>query len=147
VRRLIRSEAGTATIEGIIVMPLAISLMVGGVEFGRIFSAYSTADKSMRSAGRYLARVPPAAICSWGSANARNLAVYGQTFNTGSPLLPGWTTGTVTLVRPDCGAGFADPLVIELRAAIPFTLQMLDAFGFSNTVTLNVRHEERHIGE
>lgn len=146
-RRLIRCESGTATIEAIIVLPLAISLMAGGVEFGRIISTHSTADKSLRSAARYLARVPSDAICSWGLTRARNLAVYGQTYNTGSPLIPGNVPGNITLTSPDCAATFPDPTVIELRAAVPFTVLMLSAIGQSNSITIRVRHQERHIGE
>jgi hypothetical protein len=145
-QKLARCQTGTASLEAIIVLPLAISLMAGGVEFGRIFSAYMTADKSMRSAGRYLARVPEGAVCTWGLTNARNIAVYGQ-FASGTPLIPGWAPGDVTLASPACGAAFPNPVVIELRSAVPFTLQMLSAIGFSNSVTLNVRHQERHIRE
>lgn len=146
-RRLARCESGTATIEAIIALPLAISLMAGGVEFGRLISAHSTADKSIHSAARYLARVPASAVCSWGLTNARNLAVYGRTYNTGTPLIPGNSTGNITLTSPTCGAAFPDPTVIELRAAVPFNVTMLSAIGLSNSFTLRVRHQERHIGE
>jgi hypothetical protein len=145
-RKLASCTAGTATMEAVIVMPLAISLMVGGVEFGRAISAHSTVDKSMRSATRYLARVPEDGICTWGLDNARNIAVYGQIANTGTPLVPEYTTANITFVSPGCGP-LGDPAIVELSAAVPFTLIMLNAAGFSNTRTLNVRHQERYIGE
>jgi TadE-like protein len=148
-RRLARCESGTATIEAIIALPLAISLMAGGVEFGRIISAHSTADKSLHSAARYLARVPTGAVCSWGFTNAQNLAVYGR-INPGTPptpLIPSYGTGNITLTSPNCPITVPDPIVIELRAAVPFTVTMLSAIGFSNSFTLRVRHQERHIGE
>ncbi len=146
--KLARCTAGTASIEGIIVLPLAISLMAGGVEFGRIFSAYGTADKSMRDAARYLARVPRGAVSGWGLTNARNLAVYG-TISPGAsdePLIPDWTTDTVTC--PMCAnvvAGTSS--VIQLQAAVPYSVFMLSAVGLPNTYTLSVQHEERFIGE
>jgi Flp pilus assembly protein TadG len=146
-KRLLVCTAGTATIEGVIVLPVAISLMAGGVEFGRIFSTYDTADKSMRDAARYLARVPEDHICDWGLTNAKNLAVYGNIAGTGDPLIPGWTTATVSLQSPICGAAFSDPVVIDLRAAVPYSLFMLTAIGLSNSITFNVKHEERSIGE
>ena len=146
-KSLLRCEDGTATIEAIIVLPVAISLMAGGVEFGRILSAFTTADKSMHGAARYLARVPQDAVCGWGRDNAKNLAVYGNVAGTGSPLVPGWTAGTVTLTLPDCSAALPDPLILQLSSAVPFSVNMLSAIGFSNTFTLNVRHQERHIGE
>src|SRR5262249_14196387 len=87
--RLARCTSGGATLEAAMLMPLLISLIAGGVEFGRAYSVASTADKSMRSAARYLARMPcdtltiraplacPAstAVCGWGLTNAKYLAV------------------------------------------------------------------------
>ena len=146
-RNALRCQSGTAAMEGIIVMPLAISLMVGGVEFGRILSAYSTADKSMRSATRYLAQVPAEGVCTWGLTNAQNLAVYGRIDGTGTELIKDWTPANVTLEVIDCAAAFPDPAVIELRAAVPFPLAVANYLGLSNPFTLNVRHQERHIGE
>src|SRR5215472_7471739 len=129
--RLVGCTFGSATLEGALVMPLAIGLMAGGVEFGRIYSAASTADKSMRDAARYLARVcdpgltggctSAAAVCGWGLANAKNLAVYGKlAVNLDSskgpvdqPLIMGWSPSNVTLQQPsDCGAL---PTIIQLK--------------------------------
>src|SRR5262245_9687825 len=87
--RLARCSSAAASVEAAIVMPLAIALMAGGTDFGRAVSVASTADKSMRNAARYLARVPcdsaalgtctsADAICGWGLTNAQNLAVYGK---------------------------------------------------------------------
>src|SRR5437870_6846227 len=68
--RLVHCTSGSAIMEGALVIPVAISLMAGGVEFGRIYSTASTADKSMRSAARYLARLPRDAVCGWGITKA-----------------------------------------------------------------------------
>jgi Flp pilus assembly protein TadG len=146
--KLARCTSGTATLEGIIVLPLAISLMAGGVEFGRIFAAYGTADKSMRDAARYLARVPRSAVNDWGLADARNLAVYGKLnpADTDQPLIPGWTTDTVTCST--CADVVADNTdVIHLQAAVSYTVLMLSVVGLPNAYTLSVQHEERFIGE
>ena len=146
-RKVARCERGTASLEAVIVLPVAISLMAGGIEFGRILSASATVDKSMRAAVRYLVQVPNRGVCTWGLANARNIAVYGQ-MTSGTPLLPGWTPGMVTLVNPpNCGAEFPDPTVIELRADVPFTVNMLGAVGITNSFTLTGRHQERHLGD
>lgn len=146
--RLARCSSGTASLESIIILPVAISLMAGGVEFGRIYTTASTADKSMRSAARYLARVPSTgtAICDWGLTNAKNLAVYGNLAGTGSPLIPGWSTANVTLQQPSsCPA--TSPIIIQLQASVPFTAVMLSAIGLANSFTFHVQHEERSIGE
>lgn len=147
--RLARCTSGTAALEGALVLPVAISLMAGGIEFGRIFVNYATADESMRSAARYLARVPQSAICGWGLTNAKNLAVYGKLNPSASdaPLIAGWTTATVTLSSPADCAALVDPVTIDLRAAVPFTALMLSAVGLSDSFTVNVAHQERHIGE
>jgi hypothetical protein len=143
-------------------MPLVISLMVGSTDFGRAFAVSSTADKSLRNAARYLARVPcgsgapgsctsaTTTICGWGLTNAKNLAVYGKlTVSAGDqPLIPGWSTSNITLTLPtnNCSA-LLSPTVIRLEATVPFTGLMLGAVGLSNAITMHVQHEERWIGE
>jgi hypothetical protein len=135
--RFARCTSGTATLEGALVMPVAIALMAGGVEFGRVYSTASTADKSMRSAARYLARVPIGAICDWGLTNVKELAVYGNLAGSGNPLLKSWSTSNVTLQQPsDCGA-LPNPIIIQLKATVPFTSMMLSAVGLSNSITMN----------
>jgi hypothetical protein len=160
---LARCTSGTATLEAAVILPVAISLMAGGIEFGRIYSVASTADKSMRDAARYLARVcdstnfigpcpSAAAVCGWGLTNAKNLAVYGNLAGTGNPLIAGWATSDVTLLQPtDCSSL---PTIIQLKATVPFTAIMLSAatsvlsgVGLSNSITWNVQHEERWIGQ
>jgi hypothetical protein len=144
-RRFARSTRGASVLEGAIIMPLAISLMAGAVDFGRGFSTLATAQKSMRNAGRYLSMLPPAAVCGWGQTRAKNLAVYGNLAGSGQPLVYGWTTGNVTLVRPTtCTASFT---VIELSASVPYTSLMLPVIGLPGTLTMTARHEERWIGQ
>jgi hypothetical protein len=146
--KLARSTSGTAFIEATIVLPLAISLMAGGVEFGRILSDYGTVGKSVRAAARYLSRLPDTdAVCGWGLTNARNLAVYGK-LSPGvndQPLITGWATDTVNVTQ--CTGGFGDPAVITVTAAAPYTVSMLGAIGLPNTYTLSTQHEERFIGQ
>ena len=152
--KIARCTSGTATIEGIIVLPLAISLMAGGTEFGRILSAYSTADKSMRDAARYLATVPKTGVNGWGLTNAQCLAVYGKLSLTPPPcsssdpqLIAGWID-TSTVQCSTCAAVAAGTTeVIHLAADVPYTVLMLSAIGLPNTYTLHVQHEERFIGE
>src|SRR5262249_38954712 len=97
--RLPQCISGAASFEAAVMMPLVISLMVGSTDFGLAFAVSSTADKSMRDAARYLARVPSGAICGWGLTNAKNLAVYGKlTVSAGDqPLIHNWSTSDITL--------------------------------------------------
>jgi Flp pilus assembly protein TadG len=143
--RLAQCSSGAAIVEATLVMPILISLMAGGLEFGRAYWASSTADKSMRDAARYLARVPQADVCTWGLTKATNLAVYGNLGGTGNPLISGWSTTNVTLQQPsDCGTSFT---VIQLQATVPFTALTWSVVGLSNSITMHVRHQERWIGE
>ena len=159
-RELARCTSGSAVLEGALVVPVAILLMAGGVEFGRLFSAYGTANKSMRDAARYLARVPDkdaggnltsSYICGWGLTNAKNLAMYGKlnpNVAVDPPLIPGWTdTNTVTLQSPACGVALVEPVIIDLRGAVPYTGFMFTVVGLSNAWTLSVQHQEPSIGE
>jgi hypothetical protein len=158
--RLARCSSGTATVEAALVMPVMVLLMAGGVEFGRWYSVWSTADKSMRDAARYLTHMPcdgglagvctsATAICGWGLTNAQNLAVYGEiTPQTGDPkLIANWTTGSITLQQPSDCTSLPNPAIIQLTATVPFTAIMMSAVGLSNSRTFNVQHEERFIGE
>lgn len=157
-QKFVRCTSGTAVLEAAIVVPVAIVLMAGGVEFGRLFAQYETASKSMRDAARYLARVPntdtsgnPTTdyICGWGLTNAQNLAVYGKISpaNTDQSLIANWTTAEVTLQSPSCGGTPSPPIVIELRSAVPYTGLMFTAIGIGNAWTIHLKHQERSIGE
>lgn len=139
-------------IEGVIVLPVAVILMAGSVEFGQVFSEYGTAEKSVRDAARYLARVPnqdTSAICGWGLTNAQNLAVYGKTNPAVSdqPLIQNWSTSQVTLHSPTCGAALTDPVIIDLRADVPYSGFLFGIIGISNAWTLTLKHQERSIGQ
>ncbi len=155
IRQALRCTSGTAALEGAIVMPVAIVLMAGGVEFGQLFSAYGTAAKSMRDAARYLARVPNqdnTAICGWGLTNAKNLAVYGKIDPSQSdpPLFPGWSVSDVTLESPSCTGTvtLTDPIIIDLKASFHYSGTMFSVIGLSNNPwPLHVEHQERSIGE
>ena len=156
-RRLARCTSGTATLEAAIVLPVAISLMAGGIEFGNLFSTYGTAAKSVRDAARYLARVPTRdaagnltnAICAggWGLNNATNLAIYGNLSGTGTPIIP--ITTTITTPGTDCN----NPTNITVQADVPYTVLMFSSspvypftsFQFSPQITLT--HLETWIGE
>lgn len=92
---------GAATVEfAFLVIPLLL-LGFGGAEYGRALYQYNTLVKSVRDSARYLAQYNPADVnYSTIQNTARNLAVYGNTTNTGNPLVPGLTTSMVTITNP-----------------------------------------------
>jgi hypothetical protein len=159
--RLARCSSGSALVEMTIIVPVAISLMAGGVDFGMALSTQATGSKSVRDAARYLASVPASAVCGWGLTNAQNLAVYGKlnpTLNNAdpsqndAPLITGWTIGTVTRPLP---AGCTNPFtVIQLQATFPYNSIFLSPtlctylnFTCTNPFTLSAQHEEPWIGQ
>jgi Flp pilus assembly protein TadG len=87
-----------------IVLPVAVSLMVGGVDFGLALSTQATAAKSVRDAARYLGSLR-AGDCDSERAKAQNLAIYGNLSGTGDPLVPNWNAsgGTDNNVNITCG--------------------------------------------
>jgi hypothetical protein len=149
IRRLRDCTSGAALLETAIVFPLVLTLMFGVLDIARAIQDYHTADKSMRSAARYLARVPADATCGWGWTNARNLAVYGTIDPPANPepLISNWTVGTLSLERdPACAAAAGDPMTVAITAIVPIPTPLISAIGMSSTIDVNVRHEERHIG-
>jgi Flp pilus assembly protein TadG len=148
VSRLARCSFGSALVEATITIPLVISLMAGGVDFGMAFSAHATVGKSVRDAARYLGSLPPSVACTtWAIANAKNLAVYGKvSYAVGdSPLITGWQTdgGADNNVRVDCSAL---PFIV-VSAKVPYNILMLAAvLPGVGKLTLSTQHVEQSIG-
>jgi Flp pilus assembly protein TadG len=149
-RQFCACVAGTAALEAAIVLPVGISVVAGGIEFGHALSTYQTVVKSVRSATRYLARVPPAYICSgsWGFSRAQNLAVYGSLSGGTTPLVTGWTVTSVTLLKPTTCPPTTTDVVVQLQAVVRYNGVILSVIpGLSNQLNFTVRHEERLIKE
>jgi Flp pilus assembly protein TadG len=131
----LRCNAGNAALETALAAPVALSLMVGCVEFGRALQDYLAAEKTVRSAARHLARVPAAAVDGWGLTQARNLALTGTIDwqNVDSVVL----THAPTSAAPK----------VSLTATVPLRFDLLAYVGLPTQITLTVSHEERHVGE
>ena len=156
--RLARDSSGTALVEMSIILPLAIALMAGVVDFGFALSAQATAAKSVREAARYLASLPASSCASaWATANAKNLAVSGNL--TGTPLLiSSWNplgatpTGTITATctNPTNSAACAvptDQCIAIVSGTVPYQSIIIDsALPINSTFTLSVGHEEPQVG-
>ena len=139
-------------LEATIVMPMVISLLCGGVDFGMLMSTQATLKKSVRDGARYLASVPPTAVCTWGLKNAQNLAVFGKinpVAGIDAPLITGWTANgspnNNVQLGPDTNC--ANPMIIQLQANAPFNSIFLSTILPSvNKWTLSAEHEERYVG-
>jgi Flp pilus assembly protein TadG len=140
--RFARCSSGNALVEMTIVVPVAISLMVGGVDFGLALTTQATASKSVRDAARYLGSLR-ASECTAQIASAQNLAVYGNLAGTGNPLVPNWNAsgGTNNHVNITCGS------TIVVSANIPYTSIIGATFlPIESTYTLRTQHEEPQVG-
>ncbi len=136
--RSVRSRSKAAAIvEFIIVLPICLILIMATAEFGRAFMQYNTLTKSLRDGVRYVAA--NALVGSTGvvsingtvQVRAQNLVVYGNTAGTGSAILPGLTTGAVTVA----GAGGGN---VSLSVTYPYGSIFVFVPGFfygGNTAT------------
>jgi Flp pilus assembly protein TadG len=97
VRRLDRRHRhrGVAAVEFALLLTPMILMIFGATEFGRAIYTYNTLDKTVRDAVRHLSQHGPGdgAI----QAQARCLAVFGNTNCSGTAIAPGLDTGAVTL--------------------------------------------------
>ena len=144
VAAFLRCNAGNAALETALAAPVALSLMVGCVEFGRALQDYLAAEKTVRSAARHLARVPAAAVGGWGLTQARNLALTGTVDGTGAYVISSWqNVDSVVLTHSPTSAA---PKV-SLTATVPLRFDLLAYVGLPTQITLTVSHEERHVGE
>src|SRR5688572_20196266 len=103
-RRMVRSEAASSTIELAIVFPILLIMFVGTAELGRLFYTYTSLAKATKTGARYLstsrdATSPVAAEVTAAKASARNLVVCGNPAGCANetPIVPGLTTANVTI--------------------------------------------------
>jgi TadE-like protein len=149
--RFARCTSGNALVEATIIIPMVLSLMAGGVDFGLILSQQATGEKAVRDAARYLATVPLTAVCTWGLTNAQNLAVYGKlnpVSGVDAPLITGWSAngGANNNVQLGPDTNCANPTIIQLQASIPYSSVFLSSILPNvSTWTLYAEHEERQI--
>jgi Flp pilus assembly protein TadG len=149
-------------VEMTIVIPIAISLMAGGVDFGWWVSTQATGSKSVRDAARYLATLPTSiSICTNAQAveNAQSLAAYGKfggVDGVDTPLVPGWqmnggTNNNVT-VRCDTDPSTCPEAPVVscpiVTAHFLYTSMILASFlPVASQYTLTARHEEVQVGD
>ena len=160
-KRMVRSEDGTALIEGAIVVPVLCVLLFGVFEFSWFFYQQHIISTGLRDAARYLARLP--APCTFDArdwpveqANAKNLATTGS-ISGGAGRVKGWTAEAVRIecrsienVRSPEGLSVyrGGQAVYVVTAYNPIREPTLGLFGFLGlqSPTIAVSHSERVIG-
>jgi Flp pilus assembly protein TadG len=159
--RLACCSSGSAVVEASVIVPVAVSLMVGGVDFGRALVTQATGTKSVRDAARYLSLLPSSALSdTWATTNATNLALYGNTAGTGSLLISDcwssqscWNSNNVHINVNTTGPATC-PIQITVSATFPYNswivIGLLPKYFpqiASNPITMSATHEECSIGE
>lgn len=133
------SQRGLATLEFALCAPVLLLLMLATAEIGRVFFQYNSLNKQVRDAVRYAAT--NAGVGSTRVVNittavrdaSRNLVVYGNTAGTGVVLLPGLTTGNVTV--GSTAAGYVS--ITANYVYQPMVGGTLPVFGLGNDINLN----------
>jgi Flp pilus assembly protein TadG len=119
------SERGVAIVEFVIMVPILLMLLIAVGELGRAFWQYNMLTKSVEDGARYVAgralqgTTGVVSVTPTLQAAARNLVVYGNVVGAGGALLPGLTTGQVTVANAGMGN-------ITVSAAYPYA----PIFGF-----------------
>lgn len=121
---------GAVAVEfALLLIPLLL-LVLGVGEFGRALYQYNTLVKSTRDSVRHLSHLNPA---SSGYADAKTeatcLAVYGNTACSGATLLPGLTTGMVSI----------NPITATTSAGKVITLVEVRISGYTFNFVLDPR--------
>lgn len=120
------TQRGVALIELALILPVLLVMTFIVTEFGRAIYQYDTLTKSVRDAARYLSYQTPGTHAT----EAANLAVYGNTAGTGSPLALGLTTANVS--APSWQTGTGTPPITTVTVQITgyqFRSLVLSAFG------------------
>ena len=128
-RSLVRDCEGTALVEGAIVVPVLMSLLLGVYEFSFYFYQQQLITTGVRDAARYLARFD-LTTCSSGAmtkstcplqitanggttylfTDAQNIAVYGTISSAGVARVTGFTTAAITAsLSDDANSGASTP--------------------------------------
>jgi len=145
--RLAIDTTGSALVEMVIVVPLALAILAGAVDFGMAFATQATASKSVRDAARYLTTLPSSAVCGWGVTNAKNLVVYGNGSGSGSSLISGWSVSNVTITTSPASCA-STPMTIIVNATVPYTPIIVGSlFPIRSAFTLTAQHEEPWLGQ
>lgn len=151
--------SGTALVEFGILIPVLFPLFFGMMEYGRLIYQHHIAEKGIKNAARYLARVVDDTGCALNSSSfataktqAKNLAVYGGFDSNVTPSVSNWSTGDVD-VNIDCETngsgtwrGEEDIPLITVSTSFTYSdLGFLAVLGQSN-VTVSVSHQELFVG-
>jgi len=144
-------QQGLAVVEFAIILPVIVLIALGVTELGRGLYQYNTLTKSVRDGVRYLSDVAigPLGTVDIGpyTTNTQNLVVYGDVDGGTTPVLPGLTTGdvSVTAVAVTLPGGGITTNHVQVSADFTFVplFPALSALGYSMVPTMSASSIER----
>lgn len=139
--RFLKCERGTQMIEFAFLLPFLILLFAGAVEMGRMFSTYTTLQKSTEVGARYLSAVlaqPDGTYQGTDITAAKNLVVCGKSAScTGqTPIANNLTDSNVTITTPGTAIGTKYVTVKVTYAYQPLVFDLGSMTG-SSQLSLN----------
>jgi Flp pilus assembly protein TadG len=143
--RFLRDERGAPLVEIALVLPVGIILTFGSFDIGRAIVYHHNIDTSLRSAARYMARLPETVVVD--QARTRNLVFHGvwtANAQTGPRVTDPGTVLTTDLLCTACLAGPNRMIRLDMR--VQYTFQLLNVLGINPTFTFEVSHEQPYIG-
>jgi len=155
VQSLWRNGEGSALIEGAIIMPVLLILVLGVFEFSWLIDQQHLISTGIHDAARYLARsANPTDLTI--QKRAKNLATTGA-IDGDTARVKGWTTQDVKItyasVNNSVGTNGLTPfrggaVIQSVTVSTIFTVPSLGFFGFLGLKppALTVSHQERVIG-
>ncbi|WP_417529681.1 TadE/TadG family type IV pilus assembly protein [Marinobacter lipolyticus] len=102
-----KRQQGIAVLEFLLTAPLLLLVVFAVSELGWAFHQYHTMTRATQDGARHAASLAmngSIGLILLDSAlvqQTSNLVVYGNTVGAGEPLLPGWSTGDVSVSSPD----------------------------------------------
>lgn len=144
-------QQGLAVVEFAIILPVIVLIALGVTELGRGLYQYNTLTKSVRDGVRYLSDVAigPLGTVDIGpyTTNTQNLVVYGDVDGGTTPVLPGLSTGdvSVTAVAVTLPGGGITTNHVQVSADFTFVplFPALSALGYSMVPTMSASSIER----
>jgi Flp pilus assembly protein TadG len=173
VQSLRQDQEGSALVEGAVLVPILVILLVGAFDFSWYFYQQHLMSVSLRDAARYLAR-------SWDPTDPNNQS-YAKTLATtrpdGKPVVSGWSSSNIAIqIASDSNSGTLTPCgstpcranpcgngttiqVVTMCTGTTSTTQTCSSTAFTNSSfsifdilgltapAFNVSHSERAICE
>lgn len=151
------NDRGSTLVEVALLLPILLVLTIGIAELGRAIYSHHALSKSVRDAGRFLARVADPTDAGFQSL-AANYVRTGSFDGSADPLV-GQDPAAITVgfqitefdnsAHPQTFYGTDTIRAVRVEARYAYQSGLLSAFGLSGPdgIAMAVAHIQRHTGE